>query len=318
MDELNSIEVFITVVEEGSFSAAGRVLNKSTSAVARQVNWLEAELKARLLNRTTRSQSLTEAGKLYYERVKQITRDLSRIRAETRSAHEEAEGFLRVALRGSTATTLVVPALPELLLRYPGLELEIIVSDERLDLVSNNIDVAIWNGELPDTELVARKLSPSRRLLCAAPAYLAKSGTPKVPSDLANHNCLLFKSRSYGRDWNFTKNGHAESVSVRGSIISENGLVLVTAAVKAIGMVVMPEWIVREHLTSGALVCLMQDYDVSPIQAPAPLYAVFHSSRRLSRRVRVFVDFLTEIFDDKNSALQPKIVASDAKDLGQL
>lgn len=318
MDELNSIQVFITVVEEGSFSAAGRVLNKSTSAVARQVSWLEAELKARLINRTTRNQSLTEAGKLYYARVKEITRDLSRLRSETRSAHEEAEGFLRVSLRGSTATTVVVPALPELFRRYPGLELEIVVSDERLDLITNNIDIAIWNGELPDTEFVARMLSPSRRLVCGSPGYLARAGMPKVPSDLADHNCLLFKSRAYGREWSFTRNSETETVPVRGSIISENGLVLVSAAVQSIGLVVMPEWIVREQLQSGSLVQVMQDYDVSPTNFQSPLYAVFHSSRGLSRRVRVVVDYLAEIFHEKNSALATGIVAQEAKDLGQL
>lgn len=299
MDELNSIQVFLTVVEQGSFSAAGRVLNKSTSAVARQVSWLEEDLKARLINRTTRNQSLTEAGRLYYERARGLTRELAHLRAETRSAHETAEGLLRVQLRGSTATTVVVPALPELLRRYPGLELDIIVSDERVDLVSNNIDVAIWNGELPDTELVARKLSPSFRLLCGAPDYLARAGIPQTPEDLSHHNCLLFRAPAYGAEWTLARDGEVTRVPVRGALQSENGLVLVTAAARGIGLVMMPEWIVREHLANGTLVRVMADYDVSPIQAQAPLYAVFHNSRQMSRRVRVFVDYLAEIFDDK-------------------
>ncbi|MFT3975545.1 MAG: LysR family transcriptional regulator [Sphingomonas bacterium] len=299
MDELNNIHVFIEVVETGSFSAAGRKLNKSASSIARQVDQLETDLEVRLINRNTRSQSLTEAGRLYYERVRAISRELEVAKSETRSAHEGVEGRLRVALRTSSATTVIVPALPALLARYPGLELEIIVTDERPDLVVNQIDVAIWIGELPDSELVARRLSPSRRILCASPAYLEKHGTPEKPDDLLRHNCLLFRAKSYGKSWIFTRDGETETIPVRGNIASDNGLVLVGAAEQGLGLIVMPEWMVHSLLEEKRLRRVMPDYTVGPVLSPAPLYAVFPSSRSLSRRVRVFVDFLVSLFEGR-------------------
>ncbi|MGC4250042.1 MAG: LysR family transcriptional regulator [Sphingobium sp.] len=297
MDELNSIQVFIQVVETGSFSAAGRLLNKSASSIARQVEWLESDLGVRLLNRNTRNQSLTEAGRLYYERTKILTRDLATAKAETRSSHEKVEGLLRVALRTSSATTVIVPALPQLLAKYPALELEIIVTDDRPDLVANHIDIAMWVGELPDSGLVARRLSPSRRILCASPAYLEKHGIPQNPDDLRDHDCLLFKTKSHGKSWVFTRDGRITTVPVHGSIISDNGLVLVAAANQGLGMIVMPEWMVQDMLREGRLQRVMPDYEVGPILTPAPLYAVFPGSRRLSKRVRVFVDFLVSLFE---------------------
>ncbi len=296
MDELNSIQVFIRVVELGSFSAAGRELNKSASSISRQVEWLETDLGVSLLNRNTRNHALTEAGKLYYERVKQLTSGLRLAKAETRSTHENVEGFLRVALRTSSATTVIAPALPELMKRYPDLELEIIVTDERPNLVANDIDIAMWVGELPDSELVARRLTPSRRVLCASGDYLARSGIPAAPEDLTDHSCLLFKAKSYGRSWTFNKDGETITVPVQGNLISDDGLVLVTAAIGGMGMIVMPDYMVRDHLAAGRLQRVLPDYEVGPIQTPAPLYAVFPGSRRMSKRVRVFVDFLVSLF----------------------
>lgn len=190
-----------------------------------------------------------------------------------------------------------MPALPALLEKYPALELEIIVSDERPDPVVNHIDVAIWIGELPDSETVARRLSPSRRILCASPAYLEKHGTPEKPDDLLHHNCLLFRAKSYGKSWTFTRDGETATIAARGNIASDNGLVLVTAADHGMGLIVMPEWMVQDLLQEKRLCRVMPDYEVGPILTPAPLYAVFPGSRSLSRRVRVFVDFLVELFE---------------------
>lgn len=297
MDELNSIQVYIQVVESGSFSAAGRILNKSASSISRQVEWLERELGVRLLNRNTRNQSLTEAGRIYYDRVKALTRELVIAKAETRSAHENVEGFLRVALRTSSASTVIVPALPALLRSYPDLEVEIIVTDERPDLIANNIDIAMWIGELPDSNLVARRLSPSRRILCASPNYVAQHGPISSPEDMKDLSCLLWRGRSYGTSWNFTKDGTTVSIPVRGNLISDNGLVLVAAALEDMGLIIMPDYMLSAHLNTGDLVRVLPEYEVGPALEPAPIYAVFPSSRRLSKRVRVFIDFLVTLFD---------------------
>lgn len=298
MDELDSIRVFMTVVDQGSFSAAARALNKSASSVARQIGWLEEDLGVRLLNRNTRSQSLTEAGRLYYDRVTAISRDLTATKLATRSAHEGVEGLLRIALRTSMATTVVVPALADFLERHPGLELEIEVTDDRKDLVGNNIDLAIWVGELPDSDLVARRLSINRRILCAAPAYLERAGTPQTPEELRDHNCLIFRKRIFGPNWRLChESGTEVEIPVRGTITSENGMVLLTAALGGQGLIVVQEWMVQDLLRDGRLRRVLPDYSVGPTMTHASLYVVFPGSRRMSRRVRVFVDFLVALFE---------------------
>ncbi|MGE0768534.1 MAG: LysR substrate-binding domain-containing protein [Hyphomicrobiaceae bacterium] len=303
MNELECINAFIHVVETGSFSASGRMLNKSASSIARQIGWLEQDLGVRLLNRNTRNQSLTEAGRLYFERVKVVSRELAAAKSETRSAHESVAGLLRVALRTSSATTMIMPALPALLAKYPALRLEIIVTDERPDLVANHIDVAIWIGDLPDSELIARRLSPSRRVLCASPDYLERHGTPKVPADVANHDCLLFLSKSHSNSWSFTKDGEMTTIPVKGIISSDNGMVLVAAAEQSMGLIIVPDYMVRDMLSDGRLKRLMPEYSVGPVVTPAPVYAVFLQSRSLSKRIRVFVDFLVTLFQSDHPHL---------------
>jgi DNA-binding transcriptional LysR family regulator len=294
MDEFGRIRTFIKVVEAGSFSAAARDVS-SISSVARQVKSLEDELGVRLLNRNTRSLSLTDAGRRFYERVTAIAHDLSSVKSEVKSLQEEVKGVLRVALRVA-AGAVVVPALPRLLARYPELVVDIALTDERRDLIASNIDIAMWMGELPDSDVVARQLSPSRRIVCGTPGYFAAHGTPRTPQDLRQHNCLLFTAPTYGHQWRFTRSGQQEQVTVRGGVRSDNATVLLTAGLASIGIVIVHEWMVRSHLAEGHMVRVLGDYAVHPRTGDADLYAVFSSSRGLSRKVRVFVDFLVETF----------------------
>src|SRR5438067_8750957 len=168
MDDFTRIRTFIKVVEAGSFSAAARDIS-STSSVARQVKSLEDELGVRLLNRSTRRLALTDGGRRFYERVKAVAMDLDNASAEVKAMHDDVKGVLRVSLRVTAGTTVVVPALPRLIGMHPELELDITLTDERRDLIANNIDVAMWLGDLPDADLVARRLSPTKRIVCAAP-----------------------------------------------------------------------------------------------------------------------------------------------------
>ena len=204
MDEFTQIKTFIRVVQAGSFSAAARD-SSSISSVARQVKSLEDSLGMRLLNRTTRSLSLTDAGQHFYSRACELVRDFNSIVSETRSLQDEVRGTLKVTLRVSAGTTIVVPELPAFLKKYPELALDIHLTDERLDLVSNGIDVALWLGDLPDSELVARRLSPSNRIVCATTDYLAHNGIPTTPAELAKHNCLVFAGPHYKDRWIFFK-----------------------------------------------------------------------------------------------------------------
>ena len=296
MDDIARIRAFIKVVETGSFSAAARP-QSSVSTVTRQIKSLEGELGVVLLNRSTRSLSLTDAGRRFYERVTALTRELDSVTSEVKSLQEDVKGVLHVTLRIAAGTTIVVPALPKLLARYPELEFDISLTDERRDLIADNIDVALWLGDMPNADIIARRLSPSRRIVCATPAYLQASGTPGSPQELRQHNCLVYTApQSYRGHWAFTRQGTREEVEVRGSVRSDNGLILLSAALANVGVIIAHEWMVRNQLAEGKLVRLFDDYTVSPRSSDAQLYAVYPASRAHSRKVRVFIEFLVELF----------------------
>lgn len=297
MDEFTRVKTFIRVVEAGSFSAAARDV-ASVSSVARQVKALEDELGVVLLTRSTRSLALTDAGRRFYQRVTAIALDLQNAMAEIQSLQEDVKGTLRVSLRVAAGTTVVVPALPKLIQRYPHLVLDISLSDERVDLIANKIDVAMWLGELPDSELIARRLSPSRRIIYAAPSYLDERGTPACPEDLLRHSCLVFTAPSYRNRWVFSRDGHQQEFEVTGSVRSDNGLILLEAALSGLGIAIGHEWQVRRHLAEGRLVRILPSYSVNPHPSEAELFAIFPASHRQSRKVRIFVDFLVDIFRD--------------------
>ena len=301
MDEFTRIRTFIKVVEAGSFSAAARDVS-SISAVARQVKSLEDELGVRLLNRSTRSLSLTDAGRRFYDRVTAISHDLNTALSEAKSLQEEVKGLLRVSLRVTAGMLVVIPALPRLLAQYPELELDITLSDERRDLIANNIDVAVWLGDLPDAEIVARRLSPSRRIVCGSTAYFKKHGIPQTPQDLRDHNCLLFAAPSYRNRWSFTRGGEQEEVEVSGSIRSDNGLVLLASGLADLGVIIVHEWMIRHLLAQGRMTRVLGEYAVNPRPGDADLYAIYPSSRGLSRKVRVFIDFLVDAFSVQDGA----------------
>lgn len=250
MDQFTRIRTFVKAVEAGSFSAAARDVS-SISSVARQVKSLEEELGVRLLNRSSRNLSLTDAGRRFYERATALVRDLSTAISEVKSLQEDVKGLLRVTLRASAGTTVVVPALPRLLAKYPELFLDISLVDERRDLIANNIDVAMWLGDLPNADIVARRLSPNRRIVCGSTAYFEKRGVPSAPQDLHHHNCLVYSGLPYSGGWSFTRGGEVEKVDVCGSIRSDNAMVLLASALAGLGLVIVQEWMVRHYLCRG-------------------------------------------------------------------
>jgi DNA-binding transcriptional LysR family regulator len=295
MDDFTRIRTFIKVVEAGSFSAAARD-SQSISAIARQVKALEDELGVRLLNRSTRSLALTDTGKRFYERVTAISADLNKAKSEAVSEHEGVHGSLRVALRVTAGTTVVVPALPKFLAKYPEIELDVTLTDERRDLISNHIDVALWLGPLPEADIVARRLSPARRIVCASPAYLKERGTPATPEDLLQHSCIVYTAPPYTNRWGFTRGERVEEVRVRGSLKTDNGLVLLSSGLEGLGIITGHEWMLRNFINDGRLIRVLGEYTFIPRPGDADLYAVFPSSRGLSKKVRAFIDFLIETF----------------------
>jgi DNA-binding transcriptional LysR family regulator len=293
VDELARIQTFIRVVEAGSFTAAARRV-ASVSAIARQVRSLEEDLGVRLLNRSTRRLSLTEPGRAFYERVRLVANALEEARSEASSWQQRVKGVLRVSLTTCAGRSTVVPALPRLLADHPELHLELSFADDHRDLIADAIDVALCEGSLADSEFVARRVGAVRYCACASPTYLRRRGTPARSADLPAHNALLLAAR--GAKWQFCRAGSCELVELAGTLCAEDGAALASLAVAGTGIALLPECLVREELASGQLVRLLTDYTLHPALGATDLYAVCASARGLSRKVRVFVDFLAEVF----------------------
>ncbi len=296
MDDLNTLRIFVQVVEDGSLSATARRAHTAVSSIARQVKALEDSLGARLLNKTTRRQSLTEAGRVFYERAKIILDEFDRAKRDVSSFQDTVKGVLRVYLRTSAATAVIVPALPKFLEQNPQVTLDVTLGDERIDLIAQGMDVAVFLGHLDDSSMVARRLSPSRRVVCGSPAYFKRHSTPRKPADLSKHNCLIYKADRYSELWRFTKGTEKINVPVAGNLHTSSAATLMAAALSGLGVMVVQKWMAAAAIKEGKLAAVLADYEVSPTDYDTALYAVYPHSRGLSPKSRAFVDFLVGLF----------------------
>jgi len=293
MDRFAAIEAFVRVAECGSFSQAAQRLHSSKSVVSRQVSALEAELGARLIHRTTRALTLTEAGRSYFERASRILAELEEANASVGQLQAAPRGRLRVNAAMSFGFLHLAPALPEFLIRYPEVEIELTLNDRFVDLVEEGFDVAVRIGSLDDSTLVARRLAPTRLTVCAAPDYLAAHGTPASPGDLKAHECLCYSNVGLPRAWRFVMpDGQPRLVEVKGRLHANNGDALRAAALTGLGLTYLPSFIVGSDLQSGALVAVLEAF----IPQDSAVHAVYPHSRHLSPKVRAFVDFLVARF----------------------
>lgn len=274
MDDLNGLRIFVQVVEDGSLSATARRAHTAVSSIARQVKALEDSLGARLLNKTTRRQSLTEAGRVFYERAKIILDEFDRAKRDVSSFQDTVKGVLRVYLRTSAATAVIVPALPQFLERNAQVTLDVTLGDERIDLVAQGMDVAVFLGRLDDSSMVARRLSPSRRVVCGSPAYFKRHGTPRTPADLSKHNCLIYKADRYGDLWRFSKGAEKINVPVAGNLHTSSAVALMDAALAGLGVMAVQKWMAAAAIKEGKLAGVLSDYDVSPTDHDTALYVV--------------------------------------------
>ena len=293
MDRLAALEAFVKVAETQSFSEAARRLRASKSVVSRQIAALEAELGARLFQRTTRSMTLTEAGRSYFERASRILADLEDANLSVSQLQATPRGQLRVNAPMSFGLLHLAPALPDFLARYPDVDIDLTMNDRFVDLIDEGFDLAVRVGKLEDSSLVARKLVPVRRVICASPDYLKARGTPQTPDDLTQHACLCYSNLSMAHEWRFvTEKGAPWPVEVKGRLNVNNGDALKIAALRGLGFVNLPTFIVGSELQAGTLVTVLDRF----IPQDASLSAVYPHSRHLSPKVRAFVDFLTERF----------------------
>ena len=304
MDRFAELKAFCTVAASGGFSPAARRLGLVTSSVARLVDALEGRLGAVLLNRSTRSVTLTDAGRTYYEEALRI---LERLDAADEAAADGAAGVLRVAAPVTFSTLYVAPILPALRARHPRLTLDLRLDDAPANLVDEAIDVAIRIGSLdPQSNLVARKLAAHDRVLCASPAYVAAHGAPETPIALAAHDCLQFAFGAGRRTWRLQADGaDAEDVEVRGVVHANNAEVLRQAALGGLGIAMLARWLVQRDLRAGTLVQVLPGYRVNPGPMDVGLYALYPASRRNSTKIRAFVDLLAEHLAEQDLGQQP-------------
>lgn len=291
MSSISDMAAFVAVVEQGSFTAAAETLELSKAAVSKYVGRLEARLGARLLNRTTRRLTLTEAGQALFEKASAAMADLAAAEEEVLQLTGAPRGRLRVTAPSHFGEVFLLPLLPEFRSRYPDVELDLDLDNRIVDLVQEGFDVAVRITQLGPSSLVARKLADIRVVTAASPEYLARHGTPQVPMDLREHECLLYGLDRTPGEWRYRRGlDRLISVRVSGGIRCNSDGAIKRAALDGLGILRFPELFVEKELREGKLVALLRDYEMQQIS----LSAVFPARQNLPPKVRVFVDFLAE------------------------
>ncbi|KAB8044291.1 LysR family transcriptional regulator [Janthinobacterium aquaticum] len=291
MDNLNAIAAFVRAAETCSFVAAGRLLGVSASAVGKSVARLEHKLGVRLLNRSTRRISLSNEGALFYERCQRILADLDDAELELSHLAQAPRGKLKVSLP-VIGYRMIVPLLAEFAQRYPEIELDLDFSDRLVDVVAEGVDVAVRSGELVDSRLMARELGPFGFVIVGSPVYLARHGVPQVPRDLEQHGCVRYKFPSTGKlqQWAIERDHVEGELLLRTALTCNNIEALIGAASQGLGLAYLPDFLVREAIASGKLRSVLGSY----LQTTSKFWVLWPSSRHLSPKLRVFVDFLHE------------------------
>jgi DNA-binding transcriptional LysR family regulator len=294
MDRFNSMVTFVEVVNEGGFSAAADKMGFSRAQISKSVMQLEAHLGTRLLNRTTRRVSLTDIGRIYYERCLAILSDVEEIEAIASEQSGKPRGTLRLSAPTSFGILHLNEAISQYLKQYPEVQISLSLSDRFIDVVAEGFDLVLRIAALEDSSLIARRISPCRRVLCASPEYLQQNGRPQVPQDLAIHPCLVYSNEAKPDTWVLHGAHGEESVKVNGPVCADNGDVLKAAAVNGLGVALLPTFIVGPELRAGRLQQVLPEFCPPEIS----IYAAFPSRRYLSAKVRTFVDFLADHFGE--------------------
>jgi DNA-binding transcriptional LysR family regulator len=290
-DEMTS---FVRVVEAGSISKAAEQLGMAKSGVSRRLAELESRLGVRLLNRTTRRSSLTDAGRSYYEGAVKLLSDVAELDAVVADSEASLKGRLRLAAPLSFGLCHLTPAIEEFMTAHPGVMIDLDFSDRQVDLVAQGIDLAIRIAELRDSSLKARRICPIRLMLCASPGYLEQHGTPRTPEELARHHVLHYDIGGGPLLRLADRRGGEQQLHVEPQLVANNGDFLCDMAIAGHGIILTPTFIAWQAVALGELVPLMREWWPPPLNA----YAVYPQTRYLSRRARGFIDFLAERFGE--------------------
>ena len=292
MSSLNRLLYFNSVVETGSISKTSQIFDVQPSSISRQLAVLEQELGVRLLNKTTRNTGLTEAGHKYYEYSQRIVSEFDEAKRVVNDLQEAPKGKLNISMTVGFGESVVLPLISKFISLYPNIDIELELSERVVDLVEENIDVAIRSGRLPDSTMVARQLTLNNFLLCASPQYLVNHSTPHSPEDLINHQCIRY-NYSRWKDWFLmaevkTKLNLNNAISVN-SVNGQKQLVLNDA-----GLALIPLWAIKNELEDGSLVQVIPEYTFSPYEELSATYAIYLKRDMISPKTRVFLDFLVE------------------------
>lgn len=294
MNKLQAMEVFIQVVDAGSFTRAAETLQLPKATVSTLISSLESSLASKLLHRTTRHVSVTSDGAAYYERCVRILADV-RDAEESLSRHRfSPSGRLRVDAPTGLASEILIPALPAFFERYPDITLELGSTDRPVDLVEEGVDCAVRGGELVDDTLIARRVGIVNFVICAAPSYIERFGMPLHPGDLERHRCINYFSTKTGKisHWDFTRDGERIEVMLPGVLALNDSNTYVSAGVAGLGVISMADFMLSEVLATGKMVRLLPEWRCDPIA----VHVVYPQNRHLSAKVRVFVEWVAELF----------------------
>lgn len=296
MDSLTDIAVFVQVVQSGSFTAAAKRLSLSKSVVSKYVTRLEKRVGARLLNRTTRRLSVTEAGRAFYERSRRGLLEIEEAEAEVSRLQGEPRGTLRVNAPMSFGILHIAPAVPEFLRRYPELSVDMHLDDRKVDVIEEGFDVSVRISDLPDSSLIARRVGPCRHAIVASPEYLKRHGTPRTPNELRDHNVITYQYQESALEWHFQAAGETPIfVPVSGSIQMTNSLALREAVLNGAGITRTPTFVVGRDLQDGTLQAVLTNYETLEVS----IYVVFPQRQLLAPKVRAFADFMIEHISDE-------------------
>ncbi|EDM68339.1 MAG: LysR family transcriptional regulator [Moritella sp.] len=292
MSDWSGVSEFVAVAETESFTAAGKRLGISTAQVSRQISALEERLSAKLFYRTTRKVSVTEVGGIYYQHCRQVMDGLADAERAITNLQSTPKGKLKITAPITYGERSVAPLVNDFVTQYPELEVQLVLSNQQIDLIDEGFDLAIRLGQLGDSTMIGKRLATRKQYVCAAPEYLSAFGAPHTLSELDRHNCLS-GTLDY---WRFQEKGKARNIRVKGNFSCNSGPVLVDAALKGMGIVQLPDYYVQEHINQGQLIELLPNYR-EPDDA---VWALYPQNRHLSPKVRMLVDYLA-----KKLALKP-------------
>jgi DNA-binding transcriptional LysR family regulator len=291
--DISVLQIFVEVVRQGSFAAVARDRNIDPSSVSRMIAGLEAELGVRLLQRTTRQLSPTEAGMSYFERIEPLIEEIQQATDIATDVSGQPQGTLRVTASGSFGIKCIVPLLPKFEQLYPELTIDLLLTDAVVDLLAERIDVAVRLGLMADSTLIAQHLMPTHYVVCASPMYLKKAGKLQAPKDLVNHNCLLFPLAGFRSRWIFQdRQGELSEIPVAGRTIISSAIALQQCAIAGMGLALLPNWLIDDDLQTGSLVNVFSDYQVTATNFSTAAWLVYPSRAYVPLKVRIFMEFL--------------------------